>query len=29
VSQRYDNILRQMNNLEGDPDIKELIETGK
>jgi monofunctional glycosyltransferase len=29
VAQRYDNILRQMNNLEGDPDIKELIETGK
>ena len=25
VANRYDNIMRQMNNLEGDPDIQELI----
>lgn len=29
VANRYDNILQQMNNLEGDPDIKELIGTVK
>jgi monofunctional glycosyltransferase len=27
VANRYDNILQQMNNLEGDPDIKELLGT--
>jgi monofunctional biosynthetic peptidoglycan transglycosylase len=25
VAKRYDNILQQMNNLEGDPDVQELI----
>lgn len=29
VANRYDNILQQMNNLEGDPDIKELLGTVK
>lgn len=29
VANRYDNILQQMNNLEGDPDIKELLGAGK
>jgi hypothetical protein len=29
VANRYDDIMRQMNNLAGDPDIEKLIQTGQ